>query len=171
MVEYRMLDPIEANARVRELQDVYRVVFSAPPYSEEPGMVDRFAEWIAEESKDLGFQMSVALCGEKIIGFAYGYVHPAGKWWRGTDRSISEDVKSADKFAVMEWAVIPEERGQGIGKQLMEKLLATRAEPYATLTVSPAADAREIYERWGWRHVASTKPGKMPSMDVMLKEL
>jgi ribosomal protein S18 acetylase RimI-like enzyme len=171
MIEYRMLDPTEANRRIPELQEVYRVVFSSPPYSEGPEMVDKFAEWIAEESRNSGFQMNVALRGEKIVGFAYGYVQSAGDWWRGTDRPVSKEVKAADRFAVMEWAVIPEVRGHGIGKQLMENLLAARVEPYATLTVNPAADARTIYERWGWRHVASTKPGKMPGMDVMLKEL
>ena len=115
MIEYRTLDPAEANARIGELQDVYLIVFSDPPYSEGPEMVDKFAEWIAEESRCLGFQMTVALSGEKIVGFAYGYVYPAGKWWRGADRTISNDVKSADKFAVMEWAVLPGERGRGIG--------------------------------------------------------
>lgn len=171
MVEYRTIDPIEANVRIRELQDVYQAVFSAPPYSEGPEMVDRFAEWIAEESKALGFQMNIALCSDQMVGFAYGYVKPAGKWWRGADRPVSKEVKSADKFAVMEWAVIPDERGQGIGRQLLENLLAGREEPYATLMVNPAADARTIYERWGWRHVASTKPGKKPGMDIMLREL
>ena len=27
------------------------------------------------------------------------------------------------------------------------------------------------YDRWGWRQVASTRPGRMPGMAVMLLEL
>src|SRR5207302_9230411 len=42
-----------------------------------------------------------------------------------------------------------------------------RREAWATLTVVPAADARAIYDRWGWRQVASTWPGRMPGMAVI----
>jgi ribosomal protein S18 acetylase RimI-like enzyme len=72
----------------------------------------------------------------------------------------------------MELAVLPDRRGKGIGRALMDELLAERDEPYALLTVNPAADARRLYERLGWRHVASTKPGNSSGgMDVMLLKL
>jgi hypothetical protein len=49
--------------------------------------------------------------------------------------------------------------------------LTDRPERYAVLTVNPTADARNVYEHLGWRHVASTKPGRSPGMDVMLLEI
>jgi hypothetical protein len=58
----------------------------------------------------------------------------------------------------------------GIGRRLLDELLAGRRQRWATLTVVPAADARAIYDRWGWRQVGSTRPGKMPGMAVMLLE-
>ncbi len=80
-------------------------------------------------------------------------------------------MKAADKVAVIEWAVLPDRRGEGIGRRLLHELLAGRSEQWATLTVNPGADARAIYDRWGWRQVASTRPGRMPGMAVMVLEL
>ena len=80
-------------------------------------------------------------------------------------------MKAADKLAVIEWAVLPDRRGAGVGRRLLDELLAGRREQWATLTVVPAADASVIYDRWGWRQVASTRPGRMPGMAVMLLEL
>jgi ribosomal protein S18 acetylase RimI-like enzyme len=106
-----------------------------------------------------------------VVGFAYGYAQPAGKWWRGADKPAPAEVKAGPTFAVMEWAVLPDRRGDGIGRALMAELLAGRTEPYAVLTVNPTADARRLYERLGWQHVASTKPGNSSGMDVMLLRL
>jgi len=80
------------------------------------------------------------------------------------------DVLAAvPKFTVMEWAVLPACRRRGVGRELLRELLDGRPEPYAVLTVHPAADARTIYERAGWRHIASTvATPEWPSMDVML---
>jgi ribosomal protein S18 acetylase RimI-like enzyme len=171
MVEYRHLSADQALETLPALQGVYGAVFSQPPYNEVPEMRDQFAEWLRDESKRPGFDLVAAVDDGQVVGFVYGYTMPAGEWWRGTDRSAPDGVKAADKLAVMEWAVRPEHRGAGIGRRLMDELLHGRAERYATLTVNPAADARSVYERWGWRHVGSTRPGKMPGMDVMLTEL
>ncbi len=171
MIRYLHLGPAAANANIADLRTVYLAVFSLPPYNEGPEMANKFVEWVNDESKLPGFRMVGAYDEDRLVGFAYGYTKVAGEWWSGTNMQISATVRSADKFAVMEWAVLPGERGKGIGRRLMEELLADRHEPYATLSVNPSADARAIYERWGWRYVASTKPGKMPSMDVMLREL
>ncbi|MGH2732091.1 MAG: GNAT family N-acetyltransferase [Actinomycetota bacterium] len=171
MVDYRRLSPAEASAAAVELRAVYAEVFSLPPYNEGPEMADELLGRLAEESKLPGFSLVAVYESGRLLGFAYGYTMPAGKWWNGTDRPVPEGVKAADKFAVMEWAVVADRRGKGIGRRLLGELLAGRRERYATLTVNPAADARAIYERWGWRQVALTRPGKMPGMAVMLAEL
>jgi GNAT superfamily N-acetyltransferase len=171
MTDYLHLPPAEAVSRVDRLRETYAVVFSLPPYNEGPEMADKFVDWVKEESRHSGFDLVAAYVDGRLIGFAYGYTTPAGEWWRGTDRPAPEHVKAADKFAVMEWAVLPDHRGTGIGRRLLDELLADRYERYAALTVNPAAEARTLYERWGWEHVGSTKPGKMPGMDVMLRSL
>ena len=70
----------------------------------------------------------------------------------------------------LEFIVTRAERGKGIGTALMTALLADRPERYATLCANPAAPARRIYQRWGWRSVATVHPPTMGAMDVLLFE-
>jgi ribosomal protein S18 acetylase RimI-like enzyme len=171
VIDYRHMSSAEATAAASDLREVYAAVFSLPPYDEGPEMADRFVGWLAEESQRAGFSLVAAYDDGELVGFAYGYTMPPGRWWRRTDRPAPEQVKATDKFAVVEWAVLPERRGARIGRRLLDELLAGRREPYATLTVSPAAEARGIHEHWGWQQVATTKPGRMGGMDVLLLEL
>jgi hypothetical protein len=140
-VEYRRMSPVEVSERAVELRAVYAEVFSLPPYNEGPELADEFVDRLAEDSRRPGFSLVAACGGGKLLGFAYGSTMPAGEWWDGTDGPAPEEAKAADKLAVIEWAVLPDRRG-----------------------------ARAVYERWGWRQVGSTRPGKMPGMAVMLLE-
>jgi len=171
MIEYMRLGPAEARSRVGELRAVYEAVFSLPPYNEGPEMAQAFVGWIRDESTLPGFCLVAASDSARLVGFAYGHRKPAGTWWRGADRPAPDAVRAADTFAVMEWAVLPDQRGQGIGRGLLDRLLADRPEPYATLMVNPSTDARAIYAQWGWHHVASTAPGRLPGMHILLREL
>jgi ribosomal protein S18 acetylase RimI-like enzyme len=132
-------------------------------------MADNFVSWVHDESHRVGFAMIVADTGDQPVGFAYGYTMPAGEWFRGTDQLAPPQAQKSDKFAVMEWAVLPEHRGEGIGRTLMQLLLDARPESWAVLTANPASTARAIYERAGWRQVACTKPSRTwPAMNVMV---
>jgi hypothetical protein len=51
--------------------------------------------------------------------------------------------------------------------QRMDLLLAGRPEPWAVLAANPAALARRIYQRWGWRPLGPTRPAGMPAMEVL----
>jgi GNAT superfamily N-acetyltransferase len=123
-------------------------------------MADGFVGWVRDESTEPGFGFVVAVEYGIPVGFAYGYQQPVGKWWRGADQPAPAEVKTGPTLAVMEWRVLADRRCKGIGRALMDELLAGRTEPSATLTVNPAADARQRYERLGWQHVATTKPGR-----------
>lgn len=167
-VAYRRMTPAQAVLNVLDLRAVYAAVFSLPPYNEGPEMPAAFVAWITAESRLPGFDLVGAFTENELVGFAYGYTMPPGQWWRRTGTPAPDGVKENAKFAVMEWAVLPGYRGHGIGRRLMDDLLDRREERWATLTVNPAADARAVYERWGWRHVATTRAGAMPSMDVLV---
>ncbi|MET0491567.1 MAG: GNAT family N-acetyltransferase [Actinoplanes sp.] len=74
------------------------------------------------------------------------------------------------QLAVMEWIVHPQRRAEGIGSELMRRLLQDRHEPYATLAADPRAPARGMYERSGWRRVARSKLAWGPAMDLLVLE-
>lgn len=168
-ITYQTLTPTEARDSIEHLKAVYGAVFSQPPYNEEPHMVPVFAEAVDTDSRQPGFTMVVAWCERTPVGFAYGYTIPKGAWRWPTDQPTPPELAAVPKFTVMEWAVLPECRGQGIGRTLMHALLATRPERWSVLTVHPDAEARVIYERAGWRHIASTTPTEhWPSMNVMV---
>jgi ribosomal protein S18 acetylase RimI-like enzyme len=170
VIEYRHLTAEQVNTRIDDFRAVYAAVFSQPPYNEGPEMADKFVGWVRDESAEPGFDFVEASALGVVIGFAYGYQQRPGKWWRGADRPAPAEVTAGPTFAVMEWAVLPDHRGQGVGRASMDELLAGRTEPFAVLTVNPAADARAVYERWRWRHVASTAPADA-GMHVMIQQL
>ena len=169
---YRHLDPTQARAAIGTLKPVYAATFSEPPYNEGPEMAEKFVSWVNDESTRDGFTMWVAYQAAEPVGFSYGYTMPAGEWFRRTDRPAPPEIKAAPKFAVMEWAVRPDRRRQGVGGQLMRHLLRDRPEPWAVLTVNPAAAAHDIYRQAGWRQIAATKPSRdWPAMAVMVLNL
>jgi GNAT superfamily N-acetyltransferase len=169
VIEYRHLDSAGALEHVADLQAVYGAVFGEPPYNEGPEMVRRFAGWLRDEVKESGFDLVEARDCEQLVGFAYGNTAADGWWWGHADAPPPDEVRAGRLFVVQEWAVLPEERGHGVGRRLMDELLKERDESWATLMVNVEAPARDVYLRWGWRRVAGTKPGAGPSMDVLVR--
>ena len=147
--------------------DLYREVYAEPPYLETEEHVAAYVERFANESAQPGFALVVAEIDADLAGYAYGHSFPADEWWSDADHEPVE-VKGRTKFAVIEWAVRKPYRQQGIGAALMRTLLAGRPEDFATLCSNPAAPARQIYQRWGWRPVARAYPPGIPPMDVLL---
>jgi ribosomal protein S18 acetylase RimI-like enzyme len=77
----------------------------------------------------------------------------------------------AASFAVYEWAVDKPYRRRGIGREVIVRLLAGRAEPWATLAVHPDADAYRIYMRTGWRRVCMSYIPDRPAMAVLVRRM
>ncbi|GAA1696329.1 hypothetical protein GCM10009745_47940 [Kribbella yunnanensis] len=50
-----------------------------------------------------------------------------------------------------------EARGRGHSRQLVDALLASRPEAFASLTSRPGAQAHAMYQRWGWEKIGSTQ--------------
>jgi ribosomal protein S18 acetylase RimI-like enzyme len=171
-ITYRHLGPADARQAAPDLIPVYAAVFSLPPYDEEPPY-DKVVTWIDEESEHSGFTLVVACDGEcGPVGFTYGYTMVGGSWFGNAAAAGPAYLVDVDKAAVMEWAVVPDARGQGIGRELMRRFLDGRSERYAVLTVNPAADARAVYERAGWQQTGITKPGRnWPAMHIMALDL
>ncbi|MEU1589488.1 N-acetyltransferase [Micromonospora sp. NPDC005710] len=155
-VTYTVHTPGSAAAVLPALVRLYGVVYAEPPYNEGPDQVAGFADGLPGETGRSGFSLVVADDAGLLVGAAYGWTMPAGRWWTRADTEPPSDLLNADKFAVMEWVVHPDRRAVGIGAELIRRLLNTRSEPWATLASNPAAPARAIYRRAGWQQVGGS---------------
>ncbi|MEV6814187.1 GNAT family N-acetyltransferase [Micromonospora sp. NPDC051296] len=151
--------------------DLYKIVYAEPPYDEGPEQVARFRDGLPGEAERRGFTLVAAVELGLLAGAAYGWTMPSGTWWQRADREPPAALRDVEKFAVMEWIVHPDRRGQGIGAELMHRLLADRPEPYATLASDPRSTARKIYARSGWRQVGRSVLPWGPSMDLLVVPL
>ncbi|MEU5782214.1 GNAT family N-acetyltransferase [Micromonospora lupini] len=170
-VTYTAHTPGSAIALFPALVGLYAVVYAEPPYNEGPEQVAGFAKGLPGETQRPGFRLVAADDAGALIGAAYGWTMPAGRWWTRADTEPPAHVRNADKFAVMEWVVRPDRRGEGIGAELMRRLLDGRPEPWATLASNPAAPARAIYQRAGWQQVAGSAMPDGTPMHLLLLPL
>jgi ribosomal protein S18 acetylase RimI-like enzyme len=155
---------------VASVVDLYAVVYAEPPYEEGTEQVNQFRARLDEETTRAGFTLIAAHDRGQLVGTVYGWTMPAGTWWSQADQEAPADIHDADKLAVMEWIVHPERRAEGIGSELMRRLLRDRQEPYATLAADPRAPARGLYERAGWHQVARSKLPWGTAMDLLVLE-
>jgi len=163
----------EIAARAAEFRSLYACVYGEPPYNETQEQADEFADHLVEDAAAPGFSFVVAereAGSDSIIGFAYGKAFSADRWWRNAGEEPSL-TRGAAKFAVMEFAVRPGWRRQGVGRALLSEVLSGRTEPFATLCANPTAPARSIYRSWGWEQVAVSYTPRLGSMDVLIKRL
>ncbi|WP_430789141.1 GNAT family N-acetyltransferase [Actinoplanes sp. G11-F43] len=113
-----------------------------------------------------------------LVGFAYGFTLPATtqRWSKVTETLADETMREwpGRTFTLFDFAVLPTARGHRVGKTLHNKLLASRAEQRATLTVQPTAtDTKAIYQNWGWRQIGQIEGGPTapaPLFDVYLRD-
>lgn len=91
----------------------------------------------------------------ELVGIAYGYLGARGQWWHDQVRgAMGEQLAAAwldGSFEVCELHVLPRLHGTGLGRTLLQQLLAAADAPTAVLT-TPDVDtrARRFYRAGGW---------------------
>ncbi|GAA2626519.1 hypothetical protein GCM10010411_74330 [Actinomadura fulvescens] len=157
-VEFEHLDRDATRAIFSQIQTVYAAAF--PEYS-----LDGHRDRTFRQLKVPGFETVTARSNGALIGFVYGL--PLGEatgWWRGLEPPRAADYTAetgARTFAVIDLAVLPEYRGRGLARRLMDELLQGRTEERATLATSPGKpDIQRMYQRWGWREVGRVPGGE-----------
>src|SRR5262249_1685402 len=171
MVRYDVLNGSQAVGLTDAMRDLYAEVYAEPPYREGEEHVNRFVEHFTDEVNRAGFSLAVTIDDHLLVGAAYGWTRAPGGWFSSPTSEPPAEVRDVPKFAVMEWMVRKRYRGSGIGRHLLDLVLADRPEPFAVLASNPAAPARQIYERLGWWHCGGTEPTFMPPMDILVLPL
>jgi GNAT superfamily N-acetyltransferase len=171
-VVYTVVYGRDSDRLVDELRDLYAEVYAEPPYCEGPTHVAQFVRWLTDEIDKPGFTVAMARSrAGGLAGAAYGFTLPAGEWMEPAATEPPAHIRNVPKFNIAEWMVSAAYRCHGIGRHLLDLLLAGRTEPWAVLASNPAAAARQIYERWGWKQYGRIAPRTMPPMDVLALRL
>ncbi|SFW83931.1 GNAT family N-acetyltransferase [Amycolatopsis australiensis] len=142
-------------ALVRLYLDVYR----EPPYRETEADAARFRETLARHALLPGFALTTVHAGPELAGFAYGVGREPGWWHPRATAAAPAWLRGSPVFYVYELAVRRAARGRGHGRDLLDRLLHERTEPFAVLAASTAAPAHAMYRRWGWEPVGALTPG------------
>jgi hypothetical protein len=111
-----------------QVAEVYRSVYSRPPYNETENQVESFsASWEARASK-VGF-LFVGARDESanLVGFSYGWKSVAGDSW---NLKLSEQLGELSSqwlsncFEFVDLAVKPSAQGSGLGRDLTKELFS-----------------------------------------------
>lgn len=156
--EFTHLDGQETLSRLQEIQQVYAEAF--PSYD----LADH--QWrTSRQAQTSSFSAVIAHMSERIVGFVYGLpLTAATGWWDGMEPPPENGFTNETgnrTFAVIDLAVLPDQRGHGLGRRLLDELLRSRREERATLAADPQdKGAQAMYERWGWRKVGRVPGGE-----------
>jgi ribosomal protein S18 acetylase RimI-like enzyme len=155
---FAVLDGDVAVRMADDLADVYAEAFAAPPHNEPPAAADRFRGSLARHAALPGFRAAVAwAAGAYLVGFGYGHTSLPGQWWH--DRAAAALAAGADPwleqpFVVVDLAVRPRCRRQGMGGRLHDLLLEGLPHTRAVLSARSDDDAaRRLYHARGWQEI------------------
>jgi ribosomal protein S18 acetylase RimI-like enzyme len=159
-------------AMLAEITAFYEEVHAEDADDESHELFSRptFIARTVSQAQTKGFELVTATSNELLVGFSFGYPLSPGRWW-GECTPPPEEVLASYKFAVIELNVRKAFRRQGIGKKLLDELLAARPEKFATLATITGSTANAMYLRWGWYKVGVfLTPPPMDALVIPLRE-
>lgn len=152
-----LLGAKEAARLAGEILLSYRTAFSTSHWETHERGIKAFEDDIfPRHLKREGFAMTVAHnANGKLVGFCYGYIGEHGQYW--TDYVAARIHPSLEKswlgghFEIAELAVEESERGNGLGRALLTRLLDSRGEDrVALMTLERDSAAFPLYESLGF---------------------
>jgi ribosomal protein S18 acetylase RimI-like enzyme len=157
------LDGAATLERLGEIQVVYHAAFPTYDLGDHELRTRR-------QATSAGFETVTARDENGVLaGFVYGLPLSRSSWWDGLEPPRPPEFTTEDgrrTFAVIDLCVLPDRQGEGLGRRLMDELLAGRTEQRATLATAPhETRVQAMYERWGWRKV-----GRVPGSEGETEE-
>ncbi|TDC08057.1 GNAT family N-acetyltransferase [Nonomuraea longispora] len=145
--EIRLVPAIETPGLLAAVADVAGQTFTRPPWAEPREAARAIAERLANDALKPGFTLAVALRGDQVHGFAYGV--------RCSRLALLASQMPCGDITLRELAVLPAQRGRGLGMRLHDTLLSASPEASWWLSTHPQASAAlGLYRRRGWRVAA-----------------
>ncbi|MFC5666202.1 GNAT family N-acetyltransferase [Kitasatospora misakiensis] len=154
-------DPDAAARVLDEIAPLYEQVFAEPPYFEGPRDLAGFLEGYEAFRTMPGFRLVLARSGAALVGFAFGVLLQSdSRWWNGLGLDEGFTRENGHRtFVIREIAVAPEQRRQGLGRELHAAVLEGAQVERVTLAVRPEAQAAmNMYEALGYRNLGDKPP-------------
>ncbi|MEU8892599.1 GNAT family N-acetyltransferase [Streptomyces sp. NPDC048442] len=149
-----------------ELAAAYEEVFTAPPWSEEPGASKEFTDRLAVDRLRPGFRAVVAPSPAGVDGFVTGWItqapFPHGRSYDKVAAQLGPHTRQlvVGAYEINEVAVRPGARRTGLGGRLLAAAVEAAAPDGRAwlLTARFATDTVNFYRRRGW-HEITPPPG------------
>jgi len=158
VTEILRFDGSDAKALHGDVVDIYRSVFTQPPFDDSEREVGWFDQEFGGDVELPGFRCFVARAEGRTVGFAYGFrtfdTEPWNDWYAEVLNAVGPTVADEwirGQYAVGWFALLPDHRGQGLGSRLHDELIAS-AQPTRWWLVTHDLDtpARRLYGQRGW---------------------
>jgi ribosomal protein S18 acetylase RimI-like enzyme len=149
-------DPEAMPPHIEQIVAVYHAAFAQPPYNETLEAAQSIRAQFQRHATYPGFAACLAWEAEHLLGFVYGITNLPGQWWYervAPALPVEQRVALFDgAFVVVELAVHPDARRQGIGSQLLDALLTAVPHTQAVLSARiDASAALSFYRQRGWQ--------------------
>ncbi|AWS43868.1 GNAT family N-acetyltransferase [Streptosporangium sp. 'caverna'] len=150
------LDGARTLAVAADVNALYQVCYSAPPWSETPEQLAAYGGQLAGATGRPGFTALTIRDHDRLLGICYGWPTPEDLSGNTIYDGIIEAYGAAraialtqGAFEVAELFVHPDAQGQGLGRRLLRAMVAGR--PTAWLITSPQTPAARLYRTLGWQ--------------------
>jgi ribosomal protein S18 acetylase RimI-like enzyme len=120
-----------------------------------PEVVVQRRELIGTHLRYPGFAATVALAGDELVGFGYGYHGHAGQWWYdAVAHALGRDATTTwlrGGFELAELHVLPSYQAQGIGTRLLGDVVVRSGTARVVLSTGDRdSPARGLYRQHGF---------------------
>jgi len=172
-VDVRRLDSEAFEPYVVTAAHIYGEAMRRPPE-----LVVQRREIMQSHLHRRGFRAVGAMAGNELVGFGYGYLGRRGEWWHDiVVDALGREVGRrwmADAFELAELHVSPSHQGQGLGRRLLDEVVA-RADG-STMVLSThdrESPARSLYRSTGFLDLCGglVFPGSSEVYAIMGKDL